>query len=105
MLGSNKEDHRQQGRWQRRRLLAARLAATQETIGNKVGSTQETAMLAARKTVGNSVDECLDIAIGNKVGRTRHGHRQQDWCKLRIGEDLDMAIGNEVGGTRHGHRQ
>ena len=48
----------------------------QETTGNKVGSTQETAMSAARKTVGNNVREDLDIAIGNKVGRTRHGHWQ-----------------------------
>ena len=74
--GSNQEDHRQKARWQQRRLLATRLAASQETAGNKVGGTQETAMSAARKTVGNSVGEDLDIAIGNKVGGTRHGYQQ-----------------------------
>jgi len=65
------------------------LAATQETTGNKVGSKQED----------------LDITVSNKVGRTRHWHRQQGRCKLRISEDLEMAIDNEIGGTRHAHRQ
>ena len=61
----------------------------QETASNKVGSKQED----------------LDITVGNKVGRTRHWHRQQGRCKLRISEDLEMAIDNEIGGTRHAHWQ
>ena len=103
--GSTQEDHRQQARWQRRRLSATSLAASQETTDKKVGSKQDTSMSAARKTAGNSVGEDLDITAGNKAGRTRHWHWQQGRCKLRIGEDLDMAIDNEIGGTRHAHRQ
>ena len=62
-------------------------------------------MSAARKSAGNSVGKDLDIAAGNKAGRTRHWHRQQDRCKLRVSEVLEMAIDNEIGGTRHAHRQ
>ena len=62
-------------------------------------------MSAARKAAGNSVGEDLDITAGNKAGRTRHWHRQQDRCKLRVSEVLEMAIDNEIGGTRHAHRQ
>ena len=62
-------------------------------------------MSAARKAAGNSVGEDLGITAGNKAGRTRHWHRQQGRCKLRVSEDLEMAINNEIGGARHAHRQ